>query len=167
MKKLLLLVTATFIVSSCAKSQKTEFSSEAMNEKIENPDGQQIAFSDILKKHEGKTTVIEFWASWCSDCVKAMPKVHEMQKNHPNVDYVFISLDKAADKWKEGIEKHKLNGDHYWVSDPLGMKGSFGKSVDLDWIPRYMILDKDGKIVTYRAIESDFDAINSTLKSLE
>ena len=47
------------------------------------------------------------------------------------------------------------------------MKGSFGKSVDLDWIPRYMIIDKEGKITIYRAIETDFDKLNATLKSLE
>lgn len=47
------------------------------------------------------------------------------------------------------------------------MKGEFGKSIDLDWIPRYIILDKEGKIITYRAIETDFDEINATLKELK
>jgi hypothetical protein len=94
-----------------------------------------------------------------------MPKVKEMQTNNPNVDYIFISMDKAFDKWLAGIEKHQIIGDHYWVTD--GMKGEFGKSISLDWIPRYIILDKKGKIITYRAIETDFDAINATLKTLE
>jgi hypothetical protein len=47
------------------------------------------------------------------------------------------------------------------------MKGEFGKSINLDWIPRYIILDKDGKIVTYRAIETDFEQINEQLKNLQ
>ena len=46
------------------------------------------------------------------------------------------------------------------------MKGVFGKAIDLDWIPRYIIIDKKGKIVRYRAIETDFAAIDETLKSL-
>jgi hypothetical protein len=74
-------------------------------------------------------------------------------------------MDKAFDKWQAGIEKHELQGDHYWVTD--GMKGVFGKSIDLDWIPRYIILDKKGKIITYRAIETDFEQINETLKTLQ
>jgi hypothetical protein len=94
-----------------------------------------------------------------------MPKVKEMQAANPNVDYVFISMDKAFDKWQEGIEKHELNGDHYWVID--GMKGEFGQSIDLDWIPRYIIIDSKGKIQIYRAIETDFDKINETLKILQ
>ena len=58
-----------------------------------------------------------------------------------------------------------LKGDHYLAKD--GMKGVFGKAVDVDWIPRYLILDKNGKIVLYRAIETDFEKINSTLKKLK
>ena len=127
----------------------------------------EITFKEVVKKHQGKVTVIEVWASWCSDCVKAMPKVKEMQANHPKVDYVFISMDKSFDKWHAGIEKHELKGDHYWVNDEKMMKGEFGKSIDLDWIPRYIILDKDGKIVTYRAIETDFEQINEQLKNLQ
>jgi hypothetical protein len=47
------------------------------------------------------------------------------------------------------------------------MKGEFGKSIDLDWIPRYIIIDKKGNIITYRAIETDFEKINETLKKLQ
>ncbi len=164
MKKLLafIICVASF---SCSKAQKTEFSKEALAEKLLAFDGSQITFQDILKKHEGKTLVIEVWASWCGDCVKAMPKIHELQTNNPTVDYVFVSMDKTAEKWKVGIEKHDLNGDHYMANDQ--MKGVFGQAIDLDWIPRYIIIDKTGKIVLYRAIETDFDKIGATLKSLK
>jgi hypothetical protein len=46
------------------------------------------------------------------------------------------------------------------------MNGTFGEAIDLDWIPRYLIVDKNGKIVTYRAIETDFEQINKTLLEL-
>ena len=141
------------------------FSKIALNENLLSLDGNQIPFKEILKKHQGKTIVIECWASWCSDCVKAMPKVKELQTNNPEVDYVFISMDKTVENWKIGVEKHNLIGDHYLANDQ--MKGVFGKSIDLDWIPRYIILDKTGEIVLYRAIETDFEKINSTLKSLK
>ena len=165
MKKISLYLLTTLTALSCSNAQNKEFSKESLSKKIISIDNKEIYFSEILKKHNGKVTVIEVWASWCSDCIKAMPKVKEMQTNNPNVDYVFISMDKAFDKWQAGIEKHELKGDHYWVTD--GMKGEFGKSIDLDWIPRYIIIDKKGKIVIYRAIETDFDKINEQLKKLE
>jgi thiol-disulfide isomerase/thioredoxin len=165
MKKIfaLLIVIATF---SCTNAQqKTKFSKKALSETLLAPDGSQVAFKNIIKKYKGKTLVIEVWASWCGDCVKAMPKIKELQANNPDVAYVFISMDKASDKWKMGIEKHELQGDHFMANDQ--MKGVFGKAIDLDWIPRYIILDKTGKIVLYRAIETDFDKINETLKKLK
>ncbi|PBI94530.1 Thiol:disulfide interchange protein TlpA [Flavobacterium sp. ACN2] len=165
MKQLVLVVIA-FISFSCSQAQKTAFSKEALSEKLLATDGSQVTFKNILKKYKGKTLVIEVWASWCGDCVKAMPKLKELQANNPDVSYLFISADKTADKWKAGIEKHELNkGDHYMMND--GMKGLFGKAIDLDWIPRYIVVDKTGKIVLYRAIETDFEKIDSTLQSLK
>lgn len=163
MKKIIALLI-TFTLVSCTKAQKTEFSKVALEEKLLALDGSQVAFQDILKKHQGKTLVIEIWASWCGDCVKAMPKIKELQANNPDVDYVFISMDKAVENWKIGIEKHELKGEQFMANDQ--MKGVFGKAIDLDWIPRYIIIDKTGKIVIYRAIETDFEKINSTLKDL-
>jgi len=165
MKKLLLTLIAFTAFISCTTAQKTSFSDKALSEKLTAPDGLRVPFQNILENHKGKTIVIEIWASWCSDCVKAMPKLKELQKNNPEVDYVFISMDKTMDKWIAGIEKHELKGDQYWATD--GMKGVFGQAIDLDWIPRYIIIDKTGKIVTYRAIETDFEQINKTLKTIK
>ena len=58
-----------------------------------------------------------------------------------------------------------MKGDNFMANDQ--MKGVFAKAIDVDWIPRYIILDKKGKIVLYRAIETDFDKINETLKNLK
>lgn len=164
MKQIALLIIA-LTVFSCSQAQKTEFTKKALSETLLAADGSQIKFQNILKQQKGKTILIEVWASWCGDCVKAMPKVKELQANNPNVSYVFLSMDKTADKWKAGIEKHELKGLHFMAND--GMKGVFGSAIDLDWIPRYIIIDKTGKIALYRAIETDFDQINATLKQLQ
>lgn len=165
MKKLFALMIAFATFSCTSNAQKTSFSETALSETLLTTDGSQLAFKEVIKKHKGKTTVIEVWASWCGDCVKAMPKVKELQANHPEVAYTFISVDKTADKWLAGIDKHELKGDHYMANDQ--MKGVFGQAIDLNWIPRYIILDKTGKIVLYRAIETDFDLINATLNKLK
>lgn len=164
MKKILALVIV-FAALSCTNAQKKSFSKEALSATLLSIDGNQVSFENILKKYKGKTLVIEIWASWCGDCVKAMPKIHELQANNPTVSFLFLSMDKTADKWKIGIEKHNLIGDHFMAND--GMKGVFGNAINLDWIPRYIIVDKTGKIVLYKAIETDFDIINETLNKLK
>jgi thiol-disulfide isomerase/thioredoxin len=164
MKNIIPCLLMLVVTMGCTQAQ-TEFSKTALNETLLNSEGSQTSFKEILKKHKGKTLVIECWASWCSDCVKAMPKVKELQAQHPEVDYVFVSMDKTSEKWKLGIEKHDLQGDHYLAND--GMKGVFGTAINLDWIPRYIVVDKNGKIALYRAIETDFDLIDKTLNSLK
>jgi thiol-disulfide isomerase/thioredoxin len=165
MKKITSILFGALLSISCSNGQQKEFNKDSLSKILVATDKTEISFGDILEKHKGKVTVIEIWASWCSDCVKAMPKVKEMQANNPEVDYVFISMDKAYDKWINGIAKHELKGSHYWVTD--GMKGKFGNSIDADWIPRYIILDKERTIKIYRAIETDFNKINATLKELK
>ena len=96
MKKILALLIA--IVSfSCSQAQKKTFSKEALSENLIATDGSVIDFQSIIKKYKGKTLVIEVWASWCSDCVKAMPKIKELQAGNPDVAYVFLSCDKTSD----------------------------------------------------------------------
>jgi hypothetical protein len=56
-------------------------------------------------------------------------KIKELQTNNPDVDYVFISMDKTADKWITGIDKHELKGDHFMANDQ--QQGVFGSAIDL------------------------------------
>ena len=163
MKKIATLFGIVLTAISCSNAQEKQFSEEALQGKLTTTEGEVVSFERILEENKGKTLVIEVWASWCGDCIKAMPKLKKLQANNPDVSYVFISADKAMDKWKEGIAKHELQGSHYWIDDKDGMKGSFGKSIDLDWIPRYIVVDKTRKVVLYRAIETDFEKINNAL----
>ena len=144
--------------------KEKEFSAEALASKLKDVNGKEISFQEIIAKHKGKTVVIEAWASWCGDCIKNMPKLKELQAEFPKVDFVFLSADKTNEAWLKGIEKHALTGDQYLMDG--GMKGNFGKSIDLDWIPRYIIVDKTGKVALYRAIETDHDQVKSLLKTL-
>lgn len=164
MKKIAAFLTLFLTTISCVNAQPKAFSNKSLSRKLTNTEGKEITFEKVLKAHQGKTILIEVWASWCSDCVKAMPKVKEIQAENPDVSYVFISMDKSLEKWKAGIEKHAVTGDNYWVNDPKGMKGAFGKSIDLDWIPRYIVINPQGEIAIYRAIETDFETIKALLK---
>jgi len=167
MKKILILYILALTSISCSNAQQKYFSKKALKEVLTTTENKEVAFKDVLEKYKGKTILMEVWASWCGDCVGAMPKVKELQANNPDVVFMFVSMVKTFDKWNAGIAKHNLNGEHYWVNDAEGMKGTFGKSIDIDWIPRYIIINKKGEIELYRAIETEFDKINATLKNLK
>lgn len=164
MKKLFVLATMLISTFGCAQKEETVFKKEGLANVMVTKENQSITFAEILKKYEGKTIIIDVWASWCSDCIKGMPKVKALQEKYPDATYLFISMDKTYEAWLKGIEKHEVKGEHYLTSD--GMKGVFGKSINLDWIPRYMIVDKNGKIALYKAIEADDTKLLQTLEDL-
>jgi thiol-disulfide isomerase/thioredoxin len=162
---LAVIAVVSFAYTKEQNGEKVEkFSAEALASKLKDVNGNEIPFQDIINKHKGKTIVIEAWASWCGDCIKNMPKLKELQISNPNAVFVFLSADKTSEAWLKGIEKHQLTGDHYLMDG--GMKGNFGKSINLDWIPRYIIIDKKGKIALYRAIETDHEKVDMLLKTL-
>jgi len=160
MKKILATLALGLTLTSC--NAQTEFSKESLTTILTTTDNKEISFEEILKQNEGKTIVIDVWASWCSDCIKSMPQVKELKAQYPDVAFVNLSCDKTFDAWKAGIEKHEVSGENYLIKD--GMKGEFGKSIQLDWIPRFIVVDKNGKIVLFRAIEKDFDKIKETIE---
>lgn len=150
-------------VLSCKAQEETPttFSEAALNDTFVTLEGTSTTFKAILEANKGKTIVVDVWASWCSDCIKGMPKVKALQKANPNATYIFLSLDKTQDAWKKGIKKYKVNGQNYFMQS--GWKGSFGEFIKLDWIPRYMVIDENGNIKLFKAIEADDKNIKSIL----
>ncbi len=165
MKKIIVVATMLISTLGCAQKEETSFKKDGLENVMVSSENKPITFAEILKKYEGKTIIIDVWASWCSDCVKGMPKVKELQEKNPEVTFLFISMDKSYESWLKGIEKYEVRGEHYLTTD--GMKGVFGKSIDLDWIPRYMVVDKKGKIALYKVIEADDEKLIKTLESLK
>jgi thiol-disulfide isomerase/thioredoxin len=40
----------------------------------------------------GKTYVVEFWATWCPPCRTSIPHITELQKKHPAVTFIGVSI---------------------------------------------------------------------------
>ncbi|NIK92242.1 TlpA family protein disulfide reductase [Mangrovimonas sp. CR14] len=158
----LLFVAALMYTTTQAQENPTVFSEKALNDTFITLDGDSVSFQSILEKHQGKMLFIEVWASWCSDCIKGMPKVKELQKEYEAIDFVFLSLDKSIESWKKGIDKYEVKGEHYFMQS--GWKGDFGTFLKLDWIPRYMVVDEKGNIKIYKAIKADDTNLKSVLK---
>ena len=162
MKKIIYTLLLSIGLINCSEAQKTNFSQESLKEEFLSISGGLMSFEKILDQYQDKTIVIDVWASWCPDCVKGMPKVEQLQKNYPDVVFLFLSYDKTPEKWKAGIEKHNVKGEHYLIQSAW-KGGKFSESIDLDWIPRYLVV-KNKKIVLYKAIEADDEKLINALK---
>ncbi|MDC0106631.1 thioredoxin family protein [bacterium] len=162
MKNIFLASLFVTTLLSCQNRVETQFSEAALNDAFLTLNDDSILFKSILEKHQGKTVFIDVWASWCKDCLKGLPSVKALQTEHPEVDFVYLSLDKTQKAWKKGIKRLEIKGDHYFMKS--GWKGAMGTFLDLDWIPRYMIIDKQGKIKVFKAIETTDITLLNNLK---
>lgn len=162
MMKFIKILIIVLSITSCNSQSPIQFSQEALSDTFISLEGESIQFQDILNKHKEQTILIDVWASWCRDCIKGMPKVKEIQAEYPDVVYLFLSLDKNINSWKKGIDKHQVKGEHYYMQS--GWKGPFGDFLDLDWIPRYLVVDKQGNIKLYKAVKASDKNIIKSLK---
>jgi|TARA_B110000967_G_scaffold81128_1_gene83882 thiol-disulfide isomerase/thioredoxin len=161
MKHILFTLFITTVLS-CQNREETQFSIEALNDDLINLQGDSVPFKSILEKHKGSTVLIDVWASWCKDCLKGLPGVKKLQQSHPEIDFVYLSLDKSQVAWKKGIDRLMISGDHYFMQS--GWKGALGTFLGLDWIPRYLIIDKEGGIKVFNAIEINDKKLLKNLK---
>ena len=162
MKKLLFSFLLGSTLLNCQSDKITTFSEAALNDEFITLDENVVPFSAILEQHKGQTIFIDVWASWCKDCRKSLPKVKELQKEFLGMSFVFLSLDKSLGAWKKGIQTYNLQGEHYFMQS--GWKGAMGTFLDLDWIPRYLIVNPEGKIVVYKAIKTKDKNLRKHLK---
>lgn len=157
-----LIVIFTILLITCKAESQQKFSEKALNEVFITLNGNKLPFKKILNKYKGRKIVIDVWASWCKDCIIGMPKVATLQRNNPEVVFVFLSLDKNDEEWKIGIKKHNIKGEHYFI--PSGWKGDFCLFLNLDWVPRYVVVNEKSEIVVFKTIKADDKKIIEALK---
>lgn len=154
-------IAILFLVISC--ETPTKFSNEALQEKLVTLDNKETTLEAVLNNYRGNKVLIDFWASWCKDCIVRLPDLKKLQKKYPNIIYLFLSVDKDQGSWKSGIRKYKIEGEHYNL--PKGMNtGDLADFVNINWIPRYMVIDEDGNISLFKATKITDNNIEEALK---
>lgn len=108
-----------------------------------NPEGKMIS----LKESLGKVTIIDFWASWCGPCRQANPSLVALYKDFHDkgLNIVGVSLDKTADKWKEGIAADGLPWVH--ISNLKFWDEPIAATYNVKSIPNMFVLDANGIVV--------------------
>jgi thiol-disulfide isomerase/thioredoxin len=127
------------------------------------------SFSTLINRFSGKPLLIDIWATWCYPCIEDFKHKDVIQPllDDNRIEVLYISLDKKEweDRWKQSIKLNALQGHHIRADNALkeSMWAVIGGEVSV--IPRYVLLDKEGKIVHYTAARPS--APNLLRKQLE
>ena len=171
MKTNLLILSVIFTLFSCNKSeQKIEESAEI--EKIDSVAKKQSPESEIPKElikapdfsladingkrfdlsdFKGKYVYMDIWATWCGPCKVQIPFMKELEKQFHDapIHFVSVSLDKLEDKpiWEKMVRENQMSGVQLFA----GREDNFGFDYKIEYIPTFIILDKEGNIMIDRA----------------
>jgi peroxiredoxin len=98
-----------------------------------------------LKKFQGKYMVIDVWATWCQTCQVQLPNFDALAEQYTSQNLVFIalSIDDSKWAWENQASENISRVFHLQASD----KNLFGQAYGIEYIPRYILLDADGKII--------------------
>lgn len=111
---------------------------------LKDMDGKSVTLKDFA----GKVVYMDFWSSGCGPCRYEMkngsPKLHARFKDNKEVVFLYISIDDSTLLWKNAIAADKIEGIH--LLSPGGFQSPVGLAFNINSIPRYIILGKDGKI---------------------
>ena len=126
--------------------------------------GGQTKLSDLA----GKYIYIDVWATWCGPCRAEIPFLKKIEEKYHNKNIVFVSIsvdvNKDLEKWKKFVEEKQLGGiqlfaDKNWSSD-------FMKSFSINSIPRFILIDPSGKILSSDAFRPSSPKLQEQLDTL-
>jgi thiol-disulfide isomerase/thioredoxin len=97
-----------------------------------------------LAAQKGKITVLDFFATWCGPCVKAMPLVEEAVHSFPadKVQLVAVNLQEQPKQIEALLARHQLA-----VTVALDVDGVVAEKYQASAIPQTVIVDAQGNIV--------------------
>ncbi|MBE9599335.1 TlpA disulfide reductase family protein [Pedobacter sp. MC2016-24] len=116
----------------------------------------------------GKIVAIDVWATWCVPCMQSLPKflaLREKYKNNTNIVFMSISIDeeKSRTKWTDFLKTKGMNGLDLYA--PKGLSNNFQTDYAITGIPRYILIDKNGKVIVSHAPSASTDEYEPLIKA--
>ncbi len=103
--------------------------------------GKEVSLSDL----KGKYVYIDVWATWCGPCNAEIPHLKKLEEEFEgrNICFVSISCDDSQKAWERFVQAKQLGG----IQLHMGGDKSFMEAIRCKGIPRFLLIDQDGKFL--------------------
>ena len=174
MKRLLILLLLVPMIAGCSSSATSDggneqsfvsgngiatFIKESARESAPSISGPVLS-GGTFSAAEGKVTVVNVWASWCSPCRAEAPSLEELSKRHPEVQFVGILTRDSLVSARSFVERFGITYPTI-IDDAILLK--FHGQLTPNAIPTTLIIDKKGKIAARISGEITFNGLNDLI----
>jgi antioxidant, ahpC/TSA family len=120
-----------------------------------------------LRAFRGNYVVLDFWASWCSDCRKDIPAMKQLWSDFMdyNVRIIGISFDMSKEAWVNTYwDKYQMNWTQVSELRKWKKETKIDRLYHVDWIPTMYLIDPNGRIVLGTV---EIEKLRATLEELK
>lgn len=131
-----------------------------------DPEYTDVTFQDVLDLYKGQVIYLDFWASWCRPCKNEMPHSAKLKEKLKGKDVVFVymSSDQNEAAWRKAVNELNIVGENFRTNKNVYQ--GYNSLLNVRYIPRYVLINKEGKIVDENAKRPSHPEIINDIEKL-
>lgn len=103
-------------------------------------EGNEISLSDF----KGKTTVVDFWATWCGPCKAEFPAYKDLEKKYgEEINFVSVGAFCSEDDWREMATDEGFMHNIFLSKEAAQQIAPYA----VNTIPRYLVINENFELI--------------------
>ena len=128
---------------TASTAQACQIGKEAKDFTLEDINGKPLTLSSL----RGKYVMLDFWGSWCVNCIAAYPEIKAFYEQHRDkLEILGVAFHDKKDAWMASAKKHELPWKLVLDTED---ENSVASRYGIVAAPTYVLIDPEGKVVNW------------------
>ncbi|MDW7692994.1 TlpA disulfide reductase family protein [Flammeovirgaceae bacterium SG7u.111] len=123
-------------------------------------------FQEIQNDFPDKVLYIDIWGPTCGSCIRAFPYSNKLYEelDKDKIEFIYLCISSEKGDWQKIVDKYNMQGRNYLLTRDQSI--ILSEKLNVYGIPRYVMIDKKGKIVDQKAKGPYIESLKTELLKL-